>query len=113
MHKPGLFNPEKQPSLKSSSFTTDDMNVENGAVAKEAGVAAGEHQDQNAAEQTPEVSSEAYGIFVVDWDGLDDPANPLNWTFRKKWLNMGLISAITLLTYVQHCPSCFVCKRKS
>jgi hypothetical protein len=36
----------------------------------------------------------------VSWDGPDDPENPLNWTARRKWTNIGLLSAITLLTSV-------------
>ncbi|KAK3358220.1 major facilitator superfamily domain-containing protein [Lasiosphaeria hispida] len=35
---------------------------------------------------------------VVGWDGQDDPAMPLNFAQRKKWLIVGLLSAITLLT---------------
>lgn len=35
---------------------------------------------------------------LVWWDGPDDPANPQNWSTRKKWLNIGLCSAITFVT---------------
>lgn len=35
---------------------------------------------------------------IVDWDGPDDPANPINWTATRKWTNIGVISAMTLLT---------------
>ncbi len=35
---------------------------------------------------------------VVDWDGLEDPANPLFWNNRKKWLNIGIISIISTVT---------------
>lgn len=35
---------------------------------------------------------------VVDWDGPDDPMNPVNWSPRKKWLNIGVLSLLTLLT---------------
>ena len=34
----------------------------------------------------------------VGWDSQDDPAMPLNFPQRKKWLIVGLLSAITLLT---------------
>jgi hypothetical protein len=40
--------------------------------------------------------------FIVDWDEPDDPANPLNWSPTRKWVNMGIVSAITLITYVKH-----------
>lgn len=39
---------------------------------------------------------------LVDWDGPDDPMNPLNWPFRKKFVATATISVITLLTYVVH-----------
>jgi hypothetical protein len=35
---------------------------------------------------------------VVDYNGPDDPENPLNWAHRKKWGMVSLISAITFLT---------------
>lgn len=35
---------------------------------------------------------------IVGWDGQDDPAMPLNLPQSKKWLLVGLLSAITLVT---------------
>lgn len=35
---------------------------------------------------------------VVGWESQDDPAMPLNFPSRKKWLIVGLLSGITLLT---------------
>ena len=35
---------------------------------------------------------------LVDWDGPDDPAKPLNWPARKKWTNMMIIAVLTMLT---------------
>lgn len=35
---------------------------------------------------------------IVDFDGPNDPQNPLNWGFTKKWGMVLLISAITFLT---------------
>ncbi|GAB7349522.1 hypothetical protein MBLNU459_g0227t1 [Dothideomycetes sp. NU459] len=35
---------------------------------------------------------------IVDWDGPDDPQNPMNWSTRKKWGNIAILSALTLLT---------------
>jgi hypothetical protein len=37
-------------------------------------------------------------INVISWDGEDDPQNPINWTSRKKWTNVGIISSITFVT---------------
>jgi multidrug resistance protein len=41
---------------------------------------------------------------IVDWEQPEDqdPANPLNWKDSKKWANIGVVSLITLITYV-HC----------
>ncbi|KAG8525233.1 uncharacterized protein KY384_008877 [Bacidia gigantensis] len=35
---------------------------------------------------------------VVDFDGPDDPQNPRNWSAKKKWANITVISSITFLT---------------
>jgi len=37
---------------------------------------------------------------VVDWDGDHDPHNPRNWSTGKKLLNVGIISAASLTSYV-------------
>lgn len=35
---------------------------------------------------------------IVDFDGPDDPANPMNWTKKRKWINGGFLSALTFIT---------------
>ncbi|KAJ6007794.1 benomyl/methotrexate resistance protein [Penicillium herquei] len=35
---------------------------------------------------------------IVDWDGPDDPENPLNWSVKKKWTSGGLLAAMTFIT---------------
>lgn len=35
---------------------------------------------------------------LVNWDGEDDPANPLNWPETTKWRNIALLSFTTLVT---------------
>ena len=35
---------------------------------------------------------------VVSWDGPDDPTNPMNWTMRKKWSNVAVLSILTIIT---------------
>ncbi|KAL1869197.1 hypothetical protein VTK73DRAFT_3198 [Phialemonium thermophilum] len=35
---------------------------------------------------------------IVGWDSQDDPQMPLNFPTRKKWIIVGLLSAITLIT---------------
>lgn len=38
---------------------------------------------------------------IVDWDGPDDPENPLNWTAKRKVTATASIALITFLTYDQ------------
>lgn len=35
---------------------------------------------------------------IVGWDGQDDPAMPLNLPRNRKWLLVGLLSCMTLVT---------------
>lgn len=35
---------------------------------------------------------------IVDWDGPDDPANPMNWSSAKKFAAIGIVSLITMLS---------------
>lgn len=35
---------------------------------------------------------------VVDWDGPEDPENPLNWPTSKKLAAIAIVSMITLLS---------------
>lgn len=35
---------------------------------------------------------------IVSWDGPDDPQNPLNWSYTKKWGTVALVSALTFTT---------------
>lgn len=36
---------------------------------------------------------------AVDWDGPDDPANPLNWSQTKKNMHVIFVSVFTLYVY--------------
>lgn len=38
--------------------------------------------------------------FIVDWDGENDPANPMNWDKNKRISQVVLVSAITMVTSV-------------
>jgi hypothetical protein len=37
---------------------------------------------------------------VVDWDGPEDPANPINWPLAKKIAAISIVSLITMLSQV-------------
>jgi hypothetical protein len=34
---------------------------------------------------------------IVSWDGLDDPENPQNWPFKRKFAAVAIVSAITFI----------------
>src|ERR1700722_3537234 len=70
---------------KRSSMSACDCDVEKTVLASSIrDTAAREDRDKN----------------VIDWDGPDDPQKPVNWPARKKWTNIVLVSALTMLTWV-------------
>jgi multidrug resistance protein len=48
--------------------------------------------DSSTAEKAPRDPN------IVDWDGPDDPANPMNWSSSKKVTAIGIVSLITMLS---------------
>lgn len=65
------------PRTRGAMATTEDVEAEQQAK-KDADI----QQDPN----------------LVNWDGEDDPANPLNWPETTKWRNIALLSFTTLVT---------------
>lgn len=63
-----------------------DKDLEKGVDARSL---SSTNESQDSAESDPN---------IVDFDGPDDPDNPMNWSFKKKWGMILLISAITFLT---------------
>lgn len=49
-------------------------------------------------QHTPIATTLSKNVNLVDWNGPDDPEKPINWTTKKKWTNMWIIAALTLLT---------------
>ncbi|KAG9223391.1 hypothetical protein CCMSSC00406_0007578 [Pleurotus cornucopiae] len=45
-------------------------------------------------------SSSKSGVLIVDWDGPDDPQNPKNWSYRKKWAATLVVSSFTFISPV-------------
>ncbi|KAF8124035.1 MFS polyamine transporter [Boletus edulis] len=39
-------------------------------------------------------------VLVVDWDSPDDPKNPKNWSFRRKWAATAIVSGFTFISPV-------------
>jgi hypothetical protein len=47
-----------------------------------------------------EISFHDSNTIIVDWDGENDPANPMNWPKAKRISQAVLVSAITMVTLV-------------
>ncbi|OJA21346.1 hypothetical protein AZE42_12762, partial [Rhizopogon vesiculosus] len=39
-------------------------------------------------------------ILIIDWDGPNDPHNPKNWSFRRKWAVTAIVSSFTFISPV-------------
>ena len=37
---------------------------------------------------------------IVDWAGTTDPEHPLNWPDTKKWMNIAVLSSLSVVTSV-------------
>jgi hypothetical protein len=63
------------------------------------------HVEQNLAtketdlERNDDASEKHDASNKVDWDGLDDPANPMNWSATFRVGHVVLVSAMTLIVY--------------
>ena len=79
---------ERAPSASSSStLSVNSIQQANVDIEK-----ASSHK------QTAEVAEQSIDPNIVDWDGADDPAKPINWPASKKWINVMTVSGLTLLT---------------
>lgn len=56
------------------------------------------HTDERTLSGDAPIREEAQDPNVVDWDGPDDPANPLNWPAKKKWSIIAALGAVTFIT---------------
>jgi hypothetical protein len=82
------FNPPTRPQ---SLF--DEKTIESVAIERDVEKGASPALSSVSGEEDAEIDPN-----IVDFDGPDDPQNPLNWGFTKKWGMVLLISAITFLT---------------
>jgi hypothetical protein len=86
----------RSPSLSSASLTDDITHANRFAEQSDLEKVYSRHEDKDVAvEVVPTIDPN-----VVNWDGPDDPENPLNWPARQKWINIGLLATITTLTFV-------------
>ena len=81
-------HPEK--ATPASSELEKDMDLEAG----------GNDSSRSSREKKEEAETAQVAVDpnIVDWDGPDDPQNPINWSSKLKWGNVAVISSITFLT---------------
>ena len=65
--------------------------------AQEVDLEAG-HHSEDYDKKEPETDKKEVNPNIVDWDGPDDPKNPMNWSEKLKWANVFVIASITFLT---------------
>jgi hypothetical protein len=46
------------------------------------------------------ISTQATDPYLVAWEGADDPHNPRNWTFKRKWAAVFVVSLFTFIAPV-------------
>ena len=56
------------------------------------------HHSEDFVKKEPETDTIEVGPIIVDWEGPDDPKNPMNWSEKLKWANITVIASITFLT---------------
>ncbi|KAI2621531.1 MFS general substrate transporter [Hypomontagnella submonticulosa] len=67
-------------------------NMDDSKIAPESEI------DVESGPDNVETSAEEKDPNVVDWDGPTDLENPMNWPDSKKWLNISILSIMTLVT---------------
>lgn len=88
---------ENAPTESRSTLGYSDISIaEEEEKDIETGNASAKHKESPVSECTKQGQDEN----TVWWDGDDDPANPMNWSEKKKWANIAVMAMITFLTYV-------------
>ncbi|KAI5120744.1 hypothetical protein M0805_007818 [Coniferiporia weirii] len=85
----------KAAICRNSSDTSATPHDHNGGMNPkmlESGFGGGNHAGNGDADKGEPI--------FVDWDGPDDPENPRNWTYRKKWIVTIIVTAFTLISPV-------------
>ena len=91
-------DPEKAPT---STFPAPNGkgSPASSDLEKEIDLEAG-HRNEELDKKELEMTKPDVDPDVVDWDGPDDPQNPVNWSEKLKWANVAVIASITFLTWV-------------
>ncbi|KAF8624243.1 hypothetical protein AX15_005973 [Amanita polypyramis BW_CC] len=79
-------------------IVADDRNSVYSRETRIATPSPDEKRPQSASEKNNHQSDS--DAIIVDWDGPDDPANPLNWPYRRKWTATAIVSLFTFVSPV-------------
>jgi hypothetical protein len=109
-------SPEQQQLQTESGSGSENTTTSVGAIEKQSPVAVPDvdnsslgrdaDADVEAGLSKGEPSSSETDPNMVDWDGSDDPEDPMNWPDSKKWTNISILSLLTVVTWVmgQYAP---------
>ena len=85
---------EKGPDLSCALPPQGSCLTHHGEGGGEQGGRVEQHAQSAALEPAPVARHDPN---IVDWDGPDDPANPLNWSLSRKTVAIAIVSAITFV----------------
>ncbi|GBE84877.1 MFS polyamine transporter [Sparassis latifolia] len=54
----------------------------------------------DARRESVESPDDDQDVLIIDWDGPDDPQNPKNWSYKRKWAATAIVSAFTFISPV-------------
>lgn len=89
-------DPEKVP-ISAFLVPNGKASPAGSSLEKEIDLEAG-HRSEDSDKKEPETIKTEADPNIVDWDGPDDPQNPINWSEKLKWANVAVIASITFLT---------------
>ncbi|KAK3950294.1 major facilitator superfamily domain-containing protein [Pseudoneurospora amorphoporcata] len=93
----GTFDKEKPLDFDAEKGQQSDLDGATIQAPSERGVSAG--SDGVTGDKEKVISEETeQDPNIVDWDGPEDPENPMNWPEKKKWLNVAVLSILTIIT---------------
>ena len=96
--------PEAAPFTSTLPVANGKGSPASSNLEKEIDLEAGHRSEDSDKKELETTNAEVLNPNIVDWDGPDDPKNPVNWSERLKWANVAVIATITFLTQVS--PDC-------
>ncbi|KAL0954037.1 hypothetical protein HGRIS_005191 [Hohenbuehelia grisea] len=94
---------ELQEDSKRTSMTVDESGTheDRGTPSASDRTGVDEKKQSKVIERSrTENADEDEDVLIVDWDGADDPMNPKNWSYKKKWAATIVVSSFTFISPV-------------